>query len=132
LRTGGRKLATAKKNKLVSLFERTDLFIGLCSKDLDESLYMPLNLSHKSHQGKGKKDAGTSPSYPKDYLGSKGGNRNSTYLLDAEEPVELSPPGLFGEVFDPARACIIWLRARSFSACTGPTSAVVLAEAVLP
>lgn len=72
---------------------------------------MSLNLSHKSRQGKGKKDTGSSPSHPKDYLGSKEGKRNSTYLLDAEEPVELSPPGLFGEVIDPARACVIWLRA---------------------
>lgn len=54
---------------------------------------------------------GLLPSYPKDHLGSKKGKRNSTYLLDTEEPVELSPPGLFGEAFDPARACIIWLRA---------------------
>lgn len=75
LRTAGRKLATAKKNNLVSLFERTDVFIGLCSKDLDESLYMSLNLIHKSSQEKGKKDAGRSPSYPKDYLGSKEGKK---------------------------------------------------------
>lgn len=101
----GENLPLQKKNNLVSLFERTDLFIGFCSKD------MSLNLSHKSSQGKGKKDAGTFPSYPKDHLVRKKGKRNSTYLLNADKPVELSPPGLFGEVFDPARACIILLRA---------------------
>lgn len=111
LRTGGRKLATAKKNNLVSLFERMGLFIGLCSNDLYVSLYMSLILSHKSSQDKAKRDAGTSPNYPKEHLGSKKGKRNSAYLLGAEEPVELSPAGLCGEVFDPDRACIIWLRA---------------------
>lgn len=111
LRTGGRKLATAKKNNLVSLHERMDLFICLCSNDLYVSLYMPSKLSHKSSQDKAKKDAGASPSYPKQHLGNKKGKRNSAYLPGAEELVELSPPGLFGEVLDADRACIIWLRA---------------------
>lgn len=99
------------KKEPPSIFERTDLSTGLCSKDLDEFLYMSLNLSQKRNQEKGKKYAGTFPSYPKDHLGRKKGKRKSIYLLDVEEPVELSPPGLFREVFDPARACIIRLRA---------------------
>lgn len=72
---------------------------------------MYLKLSHKSSQDKAKKDAGASPNYPKEYLSSKKGKRSSAYLPGAEEPVELSPPGLFGEVLDADRACIMWLRA---------------------
>lgn len=120
------------QKKEQSIFERTDLFTGLSSKDLDESLYMSLSLSQKSNQEKGKKDAGTFPSYPKDHPGSKKGKRYSIYLLDVEEPVELNPLGLFREWFDPARACMIRLRAWSFSAVAEPTSIVALAEAVLP
>lgn len=68
LRTGGRKLATAKKNNLVSLFERMDLFICLCCNDLYVSLYMPIKLRHRSSQDKAKKDAGASQIIPRNIL----------------------------------------------------------------
>lgn len=87
------------------------LFICLYSNDLYVSFYMPLKLSHESNQDKAKKDAGASPNYPKEHLGSKKAKRISAYLPGAEELVELSPAGLFGEVLDADRACIMWLRA---------------------